>query len=182
MIGAILQEKNFIACALAAITPGRAPVLPLSPFPKGISSWNSSSFGRGRYRVGFEVFLHHCFYPRRLTSFIRSFSLWILHLYLEDSSARPKAGKPPARYPTTPKSQQYLFLVLGEVHNPRSARALGKHPTGSRFQNVVYSPGSPSSAQLAVERQGLLYPYAEQILSYEATMTPKNGSADWSWR
>ena len=169
MIRRILQEKNFIACALAAIT---GIVLYFRyPFPEG-NFFLRTHLPLGAAGIpGVEVFLHIVSVSRPLTSSIRSL-LSGIYIFTLKTPPRPKAGKAYRRIQPRPIATIYSsYSARSTTHERRCPR---KHPTGSRFQNVVCSPGSPSSAPLAVERPvRALYPYAEQILAYEAANPEK---------
>ena len=127
---------------------------------------------------GVEVFLHLVSLYDALHRLFDP-SLWDLHLHLEDPSAA-KSGKAAGVSNHVAIATIYSsYSARSTTHERRSPR---KHPTGSRFQNVVYSPGSPSSAQLAVERPVRPFILMRSKSSPTRRRTPKNGSADWSWR
>jgi len=167
VIRRILQEKNFIACALAAIT---GIVLYFRyPFPEGnfflelIFLWARPVFQGLKF--SYTLFLYTTPY------IVYSILLSAIYIFTLKTPPRPKAGKPPA-YPTT-SNRNNLFLVLGEVHNPRT-------PEPSETPYWLTIPERGLFTGIAVfgavgsgKTSAALYPYAEQILSYEAANPEK---------
>jgi hypothetical protein len=114
MIRRVLREKNSVACLLAASTGivlyFRYPFPEQNSFLELIFLWARSVFQGLKF--SYTLFLHTTPY------IVYSFVLSGLYIFTLKSPPRPKAGKPPV-YPTT-SNRNNLFLVLGEVHNPRT--------------------------------------------------------------
>src|SRR5215472_536159 len=167
MIGRILREKNFVACVLAAVT-GIALYLRY-PFPEQnfflelIFLWARPVF-QGM-KLCYTLFLYTTPY------IIYSFLLSGLYIFTLKSPPRPKAGKPPA-YPG-PSNRTNLFLVLGEVHKQRTPE-----PSPTPYWLTIPERGlftgiAVFGAVGSGKTSAALYPYAEQILSYEASNPEK---------
>lgn len=114
MIRRILQEKNFIACGLAAITGivlyFRYPFPEENFFLELIFLWARPVFQGLKF--SYTLFLYTTPY------IVYSILLSGIYIFTLKTPPRPKAGKPPA-YPTT-SNRNNLFLVLAEVHNART--------------------------------------------------------------
>jgi hypothetical protein len=114
MIRRILQEKNFIAFGLAAITGivlyFRYPFPEENFFLELIFLWARPVFQGLKF--SYILFLYTTPY------IVYSILLSGIYIFTLKTPPRPKAGKP-AAYPTT-SNRNNLFLVLGEVHNPRA--------------------------------------------------------------
>ena len=102
---------------------------------------------------------------------IYSFFLSGLYIFTLKTPPKPKAGRPPA-YPA-PSNRSDLFLVIGEVHNPRTPE-----PSEAPFWLTIPERGlftgiAVFGAVGSGKTSACLYPYAEQILSYEAANPEK---------
>lgn len=167
MIARILQEKNFLACMLAA---GTGMILHFRyPFPENnfflelIFLWARPVFQALKYSYTL------CLYTTPYI--IYSFILSGLYIFTLKAPPRPKTGKPPTYPPTSNRSD--LFLVLGEVHNPRTAQ-----PSETPYWLTIPERGlftgiAVFGAVGSGKTSACLYPYAEQILAYEATNPEK---------
>ncbi|HKW35196.1 MAG TPA: TraM recognition domain-containing protein [Candidatus Acidoferrum sp.] len=162
VIRRILSEKNFLACLLAAITGMilyfRYPFPDDNFFLELIFLWARPVFQGLKYC--YTLFLYTTPY------IIYSFVLSGLYIFTLKGPPRPKAGKLPAYPPTSNRSD--LFLVLGEVHNPRA-------PGPSEAPYWLTIPERGLFTGIAVfgavgsgKTSACLYPYAEQILAYQA--------------
>src|SRR6516162_6793088 len=167
MIGRILREKNFVACVFAAVTGimlyFRYPFPEQNFFLELIFLWARPVF-QGM-KLCYTLFLYTTPY------IIYSFLLSGLYIFTLKSPPRPKAGKPPA-YPG-PSSRTNLFLVLGEVHNQRTPE-----PSPTPYWLTIPERGlftgiAVFGAVGSGKTSAALYPYAEQILSYEAANPEK---------
>jgi hypothetical protein len=167
MIARILQEKNFVACMLAA---GTGMILYFRyPFPENnffmelIFLWAHPVFQGLRYSYTL------CLYTTPYI--IYSFVLSGLYIFTLKAPPRPKTGKPPAYPPTSNRSD--LFLVLGEVHNPRTAQ-----PSEAPYWLTIPERGlftgiAVFGAVGSGKTSACLYPYAQQILAYQAANPEK---------
>jgi TraM recognition site of TraD and TraG len=100
-----------------------------------------------------------------------SFLLSGIYIFTLKRPRRPKARKLPAYPPATTRKD--LFVVLGEVHNPRT-------PGPSETPRWLAIPERGLFTGIAIfgavgsgKTSTCLYPYAEQILSYEAANPEK---------
>ena len=162
MIQRILREKHFVACVLAAVTGlvlyFRYPVPERNFFLELIFLWARPVF-QGM-KLCYTLLLYTTPY------IIYSFLLSGLYIFTLKSPPRPKAGEPPA-YPGL-SSRTNLFLVLGEVHNQRTPE-----PSPTPYWLTIPERGlftgiAVFGAVGSGKTSAALYPYAEQILSYEA--------------
>jgi len=158
----LLKERNFIACVLAAAT-GMALYF-RCPFPEDnfylelIFLWARPVFQGLKYC--YTLFLYTTPY------IIYSFALSGLYIFTLKGSPRPKAGRPPAYPPTSNRND--LFLVLGEVHNPRTLE-----PSETPYWLTIPERGlftgiAVFGAVGSGKTSACLYPYAEQVLAYQA--------------
>jgi len=97
---------------------------------------------------------------------IYSFLLSGMYIFTLKSPPRPKPGKPPA-YPTTSRHSG-LFLVLGEIHNPRTAEPSETPRWLTIPERGLFTGIAVFGAVGSGKTSACLYPYAEQILSYQA--------------
>jgi hypothetical protein len=162
MIVRILREKNLVACVLAAVTGivlyFRYPFPEQNFFLELIFLWARPVFEGLKFC--YTLFLYTTPY------IVYSFLLSGLYIFTLKSPPRPKAGKPPA-YPG-PSNRTALFLVLGEVHNQRTPE-----PSPTPYWLTIPERGlftgiAVFGAVGSGKTSAALYPYAEQILSYEA--------------
>jgi hypothetical protein len=161
VIRRILEEKNFLACVLAAIT-GMALYFRY-PFPEEnfflelVFLWARPVFQGLKF--SYTVFLYTTPY------IIYSFLLSGIYIFTLKAPPRPKAGKLPA-YPTSQRSD--LFLVLGEVHNPRTAEPSETPRWLTIPERGLFTGIAVFGAVGSGKTSACLYPYAEQVLSYKA--------------
>ncbi|PYT73173.1 MAG: hypothetical protein DMG39_07400, partial [Acidobacteria bacterium] len=167
MTGRILNERNFLACVLAAIT---GMVLYFHyPFPEQnffvelIFLWARPVFHG--FKLSYTLLLFTTPY------ILYSFLLSGIYVFTWKRPRRPKARKLPG-YPPT-RDRKDLFLVLGEVHHPRT-------PGPSETPGWLTIPERGLFTGIAIfgavgsgKTSTCLYPYAEQILSYEAANPEK---------
>jgi hypothetical protein len=162
MIQRVLRERSFLACVLAGITGMllyfRCPFPEENFYLELIFLWARPIFHGFRY--GYTLFLFTTPY------IIYSFVLSGLYIFTLRTSPKPKAGRPPAYPPSSNGSD--LFLVIGEVHNPRSLE-----PSETPYWLTIPERGlftgiAVFGAVGSGKTSACLYPYAEQILSYEA--------------
>src|SRR5437588_4020115 len=167
MIRQIFKMRTFLACVLAAVT---GMVLYFCyPFPgenfflELIFLWARPVFQGLKFFYTLFLFTT----PYILYSFLIS-GVYIFPL---KRPRRGKARKPPAYPPATTRKD--LFVVLGEVHNPR-------RPGPSETPRWLTIPERGLFTGIAVfgavgsgKTSTCLYPYAEQILSYEAANPEK---------
>jgi len=165
--GRILNERNFLACVLAAIT---GMVLYFHyPFPEQnffvelIFLWARPVFHG--FKLSYTLLLFTTPY------ILYSFLLSGIYVFTWKRPRRPKARKLPG-YPPT-RDRKDLFLVLGEVHHPRT-------PGPSETPGWLTIPERGLFTGIAIfgavgsgKTSTCLYPYAEQILSYEAANPEK---------
>jgi hypothetical protein len=162
VIQRILKEKNFIACVLAA---GAGMILYFRfPFPADnfflelIFLWARPVFQGLKY--SYTLFLYTTPY------IVCSFLLSTVYIATLKTPPKPRAGRPPAYPPNSNRSG--LFLVLGEVHNPRTPG-----PSETPFWLTIPERGlftgiAVFGAVGSGKTSACLYPYAEQVLAYEA--------------
>ena len=167
MIQRILKEKNFIACVLAA---GTGMILYFRfPFPADnfflelIFLWARPVFQGLKY--SYTLFLYTTPY------IIYSFLLSTVYIATLKRPPQPRAGRPPAYPPNSNRSS--LYLVLGEVHNPRTPG-----PSETPFwltipERALFTGIAVFGAVGSGKTSACLYPYAEQVLAYEATNPEK---------
>jgi hypothetical protein len=163
----MLRERNLLACVLAGIT---GMILYFKyPFPEDnfflelVFLWARPVFEGLRY--SYTLFLYTTPY------IVYSFVLSGLYIFTLKTPPKPKAGKPPV-YPN-PSNRSNLFLVLGEVHNPRTLE-----PSETPYWLTIPERGlftgiAVFGAVGSGKTSACLYPYAEQILSYEAANPEK---------
>jgi hypothetical protein len=162
VIQRILKEKNFIACVLAA---GAGMILYFRfPFPADnfflelIFLWARPVFQGLKY--SYTLFLYTTPY------IVCSFLLSTVYIATLKTPPKPRAGRPPAYPPNSNRSG--LFLVLGEVHNARTPG-----PSETPFWLTIPERGlftgiAVFGAVGSGKTSACLYPYAEQVLAYEA--------------
>jgi hypothetical protein len=158
----ILNSKNFVACLLALAT-GMVLYFKM-PFPAGnvflqLTSVRVPLIYQGAL-YSYELFLF-------TTPYI-AYSIVLSALYVSGLKihSRMRAGKLPT-YPD-PRKRDDLFLVLGEVHNERK-------PVPSETPYWLTVPERGLFTGVAVlgaigtgKTSGCLYPFANQILAYQA--------------
>lgn len=167
MIRPIFERRTFLACVLAALTGMvlyfRYPFPEENFFLEMIFLWDRPVFQGLKY--SYTLLLYTTPY------ILYSFLLSGLYIFTPKRPRRPKAGKPPSYPPAATRKD--LFVVLGEVHNPRA-------PGPSETPRWLAVPERGLFTGIAIfgavgsgKTSTCLYPYAEQILSYEATNPEK---------
>src|SRR6266704_630895 len=167
MIRQIFKMRTFLACVLAATTG--MMLYFCYPFPDEnfflelIFLWARPVFQGLKFFYTLFLFTT----PYILYSFLISAT----YIFALKRPRRGKARKPPAYPPATTRKD--LFVVLGEVHNPRT-------PGPSETPRWLTIPERGLFTGIAVfgavgsgKTSTCLYPYAEQILSYEAANPEK---------
>ncbi|PYT66522.1 MAG: hypothetical protein DMG42_29035 [Acidobacteria bacterium] len=167
MIRQIFKMRTFLACVLAATTG--MMLYFCYPFPDEnfflelIFLWARPVFQGLKFFYTLFLFTT----PYILYSFLISAT----YIFTLKRPRRGKARKPPAYPPATTRKD--LFVVLGEVHNPRT-------PGPSETPRWLTIPERGLFTGIAVfgavgsgKTSTCLYPYAEQILSYEAANPEK---------
>src|SRR5437870_4534650 len=167
MIRQIFKMRTFLACVLAATTG--MMLYFCYPFPDEnfflelIFLWARPVFQGLKFFYTLFLFTT----PYILYSFLISAT----YIFALKRPRRVKARKPPAYPPATTRKDH--FVVLGEVHNPRT-------PGPSETPHWLAIPERGLFTGIAVfgavgsgKTSGCLYPYAEQILSYEAANPEK---------
>jgi len=162
MIQRLLQSKNLIACVLAAATGFLLYIR--MPFPEGnffvelLFLWARPVFLGLKYT--YVVFLY-------TTPFI-AYSILLSGLYIAALKIPQKIR--PGRLPLYPDPAQRrdLFAVIGEIHNPRRpipapAPQWLTVPERGLFTGVAIF-GAVGSGKTSC----CMYPFAEQILAYQA--------------
>jgi hypothetical protein len=167
MIRQILGRRTLLACVLAALT---GMVLYFRyPFPEDnfflelIFLWDRPVFQGLKY--GYTLLLYTTPY------ILYSFLLSGIYIFTLKRPRRPKRRKLPAYPPASTRKD--LFVVLGEVHDPRT-------PGPSETPRWLAIPERGLFTGIAIfgavgsgKTSTCLYPYAEQILSYEAANPEK---------
>src|SRR6201997_4754515 len=167
MMQKILNSKNFVACLLAAAT---GVILYFRvPFPEG------NVFLQVMALRSPSVF---CFVKYSYTAFLFStpyigYSMVLSGIYIFTLKAgrRVRAGRLPL-FPD-PRKRGDLFLVVGEVHNPRKQVPAENPqwlviPERGLFTGVAIL-GAIGSGKTSC----CMYPFAEQILAYRAGDTER---------
>jgi TraM recognition site of TraD and TraG len=162
VIQRLLQSKNLIACLFAAATGyvlyRRIPFPEENFFLELIFLWTRPVFLGLKY--SYLVFLY-------TTPFI-GYSILLSGLYIAALKIPQRIR--PGRLPAYPPSdgRQELFVVLGEVHNPRS-------PFPAKAPHWLIVPERGLFTGIAIfgavgtgKTSGCMFPYAEQILAYKA--------------
>src|ERR1700676_5441071 len=162
MMQKILNSKNFVACLLAAVTGMtlyfRVPFPEENVFLQVMAQRSPSIFYFIKY--SYTLFLFS-------TPYI-GYSIGLSGIYIFSLKAgrRIRAGRLPL-FPD-PRKRDDLFLVLGEVHNPR------KHVPAENPQWLVI-PERGLFTGIAIlgaigtgKTSCCMYPYADQILGYRA--------------
>jgi hypothetical protein len=162
MMQRVLTSKNFVACLLAMAT-GMVLYFKM-PFPADniflqIMSARAPVVYQGTF-YSYNLFLF-------TTPYI-AYSIVLSALYVSGLSIRQRirAGKLPT-YPD-PKKRDKLFVILGEVHNDRK-------PTPSANPYWLSVPERGLFTGIAIlgaigtgKTSGCMYPFADQILAYQA--------------
>jgi hypothetical protein len=162
MIQRLLNSRNLLACAMAAAT-GLA-LYEKMPFPE------QNLFLELTYLWAHPVFLifKYCYLLFLYTTPYILYSVLLSGIYIFALKV-PRTVHPGslARYPD-PRTRQDLFLVVGEIHNARKAVAApSPHwlilPERGLFTGIAIF-GAVGSGKTSC----CIYPFAEQILAYQA--------------
>ncbi|PYT77092.1 MAG: hypothetical protein DMG40_24575 [Acidobacteria bacterium] len=167
MIRQIFERRTLLACVLAGVT---GMVLYFHyPFPEQnfflelIFLWARPVFHGLKY--SYTLFLYTT--PYILYSFLFSGA----YIFTRKRPRRGKPGKPPAYPPATKRKE--LFVVLGEVHNPRTPGPSERPHWLTIPERGLFTGIAVFGAVGSGKTSTCLYPYAEQILSYEAANPEK---------
>src|ERR1700721_2633983 len=162
MMQKILNSKNFVACLLAAATGMtlyfRVPFPEENVFLQVMAQRSPSIFFFVKY--SYTLFLFS-------TPYIGySIALSGVYIFTLKAGRRIRAGRLPL-FPD-PRKRNELFLVLGEIHNPRKqAPAENPHwlviPERGLFTGVAIL-GAIGTGKTSC----CMYPYADQIFGYQA--------------
>lgn len=162
MIQRIIDSKNFLACLLATAT-GMALWF-MTPFPEGnvflqLMAVNAPAvFASVKYSYLVMLFT---------TPYI-VFSILLSGLYIFTLKAKRRVV--PSRLPLypAPRLRKSLFLVLGEVHNPRK-------PVPTEHPKWLVVPERGLFTGIAIlgavgtgKTSCCMYPFAEQLIAYKA--------------
>jgi len=167
MIQRILNSKNLVAFVLAAAT-GMTLYFRV-PFPEGNIFLRVMAL---RSPSAFEVLKYSYTLFLFSTPYIGySVVLSGLYIFALKAKQRIRAGKLPL-FPD-PRKRDDLFLVIGEVHNPRKQQPAENPqwlviPERGLFTGVAIL-GAIGSGKTSC----CMYPFAEQILAYRATDVEK---------
>jgi hypothetical protein len=162
MMRRILEQKNFLACVLAAITG--MILCSRYPFPVGNFYLELTFLSARTVFYGLKVSYTALLYTTPYIAY--SVLLSGIYIFTLKTPPRPKAGKPPA-YPAA-SDDRGLFLVLGEVHNPRAAEPSETPHWLTIPERGLFTGIAVFGAVGSGKTSACLYPYAEQILSYRA--------------
>src|ERR1700674_2651871 len=167
MIQKILNSKNFVACLLAAATGMtlyfRVPFPEKKIFLQVMALRSPSIFCFVKY--SYTLFLFS-------TPYIGySIVLSGIYIFTLKAGRRIRAGRLPL-FPD-PRKRDELFLVLGEVHNPRK-----QVPAESPQWLVIPERGLLTGVAIlgaigSGKTSCCMYPFAEQILAYRAGDTER---------
>ncbi len=162
MMQKILNSKNFVACLLAAATGMilyfRVPFPDENIFLQVMALRSPSIFYFVKY--SYTVFLFS-------TPYI-GYSMVLSGIYISTLKAgrRIRAGRLPL-FPDSRKRDE-LFLVLGEVHNPRK-QAPAENPQWLVIPERGLFTGIAILGAIGTGKTSCcMYPYADQILGYRA--------------
>ena len=158
----ILASRHFVAAALAM---GTGMVLFYKePFPEGQLFLNLVAMRAPHALQSFRWLYNMALFTTPYMLYLGTLSA----LYVVTLKFRPRvvAGQLP-RYPD-PRNRENLFIVLGEVHNPR-------RPGPSETPDWLVIPERGLFTGIAIlgavgsgKSSCCMFPYAEQILSYKA--------------
>src|SRR6266478_354771 len=167
MIQKILNSKNFVACLLAAATGMtlyfRVPFPDENIFLRVMALRSPSIFYFVKY--SYTLFLFS-------TPYI-GYSILLSGVYIFTLKAdhRIRAGRLPL-FPA-PQKRNELFLVLGEVHNPRK-QAPAENPQWLVIpERGLFTGVAVLGAIGSGKTSCCMYPFAEQILAYRAGDTER---------
>src|ERR1700761_9435859 len=158
----ILASRHFVAATLAMVTG--LVLFYTQPFPAEHLFLQLISVRAPHAFASFQWLYTVCLFTTPYIAYLGIFSA----LYVGTLKFRPRviAGQLP-RYPD-PRAREDLFLVLGEVHNARQ-------PGPSATPDWMVIPERGLFTGIAIlgaigsgKTSCCMYPYAEQILSYQA--------------
>src|ERR1700674_2836172 len=162
MIQKILNSKNFVACLLAATTGMtlyfRVPFPDENIFLQVMALRSPSIFYFVKY--SYTLFLFS-------TPYIGySIVLSGVYIFTLKAGRRVRAGRLPL-FPD-PRKREELFLVLGEIHNPRK-QAPAENPQWLVIPERGLFTGIAILGAIGTGKTSCcMYPYADQILGYRA--------------
>ncbi|MBS1867903.1 MAG: hypothetical protein JSS69_18485, partial [Acidobacteria bacterium] len=158
----ILASRHFVAAMLAMATG--MVLFYTQPFPEGHLFLQLIALREPHAFASFRWLYVVCLFTTPYIAYLGMLSA----LYVGTLKFRPRviAGQLP-RYPD-PRTRDDLFLVLGEVHNPRQPGPSATPewlviPERGLFTGIAIL-GAVGSGKTSC----CMYPYAEQILSYQA--------------
>jgi len=162
MIQRLIHSKNLIACVLAATT---GMILYFrAPFPEDnllveLLSLRARTIFLG-LRYSYLVFLY-------TTPFI-VYSILLTGIYI--FALRIPQKTRPGRMPiyADPRTREDLFLVLGEVHNPRTAGPAESPRWLTVPERGLFTGIAVFGAIGSGKTSCCMYPFAEQVLAYKA--------------
>lgn len=163
MIQRIIDSKNFVACLLAATT-GMALWF-MTPFP------GENVFLQLMALKAPAVFtsVKYSYLVMLFTTPYIGYSILLSGLYIFTLKAKRRVI--PSRLPLypDPRLRQDLYLVLGEVHNPRK-------PVPAEHPKWLFVPERGLFTGIAIlgavgtgKTSCCMYPFAEQLIAYKAT-------------
>jgi hypothetical protein len=162
MFRRILDSRSFVAGLLAMVT-GMVLFYRL-PFPEQQAFLRAIAMRAPYALLSFKYLYWVCLFSTPYMLYAAAFS--IVYTFTLRLGRRTAPGRLPA-YPD-PRKRDQLFLVLGEVHNPRK-------PGPSKSPRWLTVPERGLFTGIAVfgavgsgKTSSCLYPFAEQILSYKA--------------
>ena len=163
MIQRIIDSKNFVACLFAATT-GMALWF-MTPFPEGNVFLQLMAL---KAPVVFTSVKYSYLVMLFTTPYI-GFSIFLSGLYIFTLKAKRRVI--PSRLPLypDPRLRQKLFLVVGEVHNPRKP-VPAEHPRWLVVPERGLFTGIAILGAVGTGKTSCcMYPFAEQLIAYKAT-------------
>jgi hypothetical protein len=162
MLRRILDSRSFVATLLAMAT-GLALFYRV-PFPERQMFLNVIALRAPQVLLSFKYLYWICLFSTPYMAYAGTLS--VLYTFTLKLGRKVAPGRLPP-YPD-PRKRDQLFLVLGEVHNPRK-------PGPSKTPRWLTVPERGLFTGIAVfgavgsgKTSSCLYPFAEQILSYKA--------------
>jgi hypothetical protein len=162
MLRRILDSRSFVAALLAMATG--LVLFYRVPFPENQLFLKVIALRAPRVVQSFEYLYWMCLFSTPYMAYAGAFS--IVYTFTLKLGRRVAPGRLPA-YPD-PRKRDRLFVVLGEVHNPRK-----RGPSDSPWWLAVPERGlftgiAVFGAVGSGKTSSCLYPFAEQILAYKA--------------
>jgi hypothetical protein len=162
MMRRILASRHFVAAVLAMVTG--ALLLYARPFPENQVFLRVIAVRAPHAFQSFRYIYNVCLFTTPYMAFLGVLSA--LYVGTLKFRSRVVAGKLP-QYPN-PRRREALFVILGEVHNPR-------RPGPSPIPKWLVIPERGLFTGIAIlgavgsgKSSCCMFPYAEQILSYKA--------------